>query len=161
MLTNNKETDSTEILRNPMFRLTSIEESTELSGHDIASQSPPEIMEIVLEYARINSRCDRRHKDELLMDEIMKAAEENPILEFWLSEIDHILGHQQGNLNEDARDSYEDQHAVLREYLSHNTSILSKAPKKPVLTKKQGPSVTTAPNSIPRNHALKRQLQNQ
>ncbi|NJR70046.1 MAG: hypothetical protein HC771_16405 [Synechococcales cyanobacterium CRU_2_2] len=94
-------------------------------------------MKIVHEYARITYRCNhpRSEEEEELIDDILKMAETNGVLEFWLSEIDHILGHLQGNLDEDARESYKDQYAVLREYLGEEHFDFAKPPKKLPLTK--------------------------
>jgi hypothetical protein len=144
-----------------LSRLSSIEQTEIPPDNDIASQSSEEIMEIVREYARITYRCNhpRSEKEEQLIDDILKMAESDGVLEFWLSETDHILGHLQGNLDEDARESYKDQYAVLREYLGEDYFDFAKPPKKPPLTKKQEIPCTKSP--VPTNRTIsKPSLQN-
>lgn len=93
-------------------------QTSKTSTGDIASESSINLMRVVQEYVRLNSRLNRLStEDEDLIDKILQTAQENPLLEFWLSEADHILSHQQGDLDEDARESYKDQHAILREYM--------------------------------------------
>lgn len=145
-----------------LSRLSSIEETEIPPDKDITSQSSQEIMKIVHEYARITYRCNhpRSEEEEELIDDILKMAETNGVLEFWLSEIDHILGHLQGNLDEDARESYKDQYAVLREYLGEEHFDFAKPPKKLPLTKKQEIPCTGSP--VPTNSTVSKQsLQNQ
>jgi DNA-directed RNA polymerase specialized sigma54-like protein len=93
-------------------------QTSKTSTGDIASESSVNLMRVVEEYVRLNSRLNRLStEDEDLIDEILQTAQENPLLEFWLSEADHILRHQQGDLDEDAREFYKDQHAILHEYI--------------------------------------------
>jgi hypothetical protein len=84
---------------------------------DISVASSPRLMDVVVEYARLNGSTQLTIEDQDLLDRILEAAQENELLDFWLSEVDHILSHQQGDLDEDAREFYKDQYAVLREYI--------------------------------------------
>jgi hypothetical protein len=93
-------------------RLSSIDRDS-----DISVASSPRLMEVVVEYARLNGSTRLDMEDQDLLDRILEAAQENELLDFWLSEVDHILSHQQGDLDEDAREFYKDQYAVLREYI--------------------------------------------
>jgi hypothetical protein len=84
---------------------------------DIAKQDSPHLTKILEEYARISSQNSQiSGEDEELMTEILEASQQYEILEFWLSEVDHILSHHQGDLDEDARESYKDQYAAFCEY---------------------------------------------
>jgi hypothetical protein len=113
-----QEYDSVEYVQNLLSMIPAIDETQTISGKDITSQSSKEIISIVLEYARISSNFQHSQREDCLVDDILKMAESNNILEFWLSEVDHILSHHQGFSDEDARESYKDQYAVLCEYIS-------------------------------------------
>jgi hypothetical protein len=110
--------DSVEYVQNLLLMIPAIDETQTISDEDITSQSSKEIISIVLEYARISSKFQHSQREDRLVDDILKMAESNNLLEFWLSEIDHILSHHQGFSDEDARESYKDQHAALCEYIS-------------------------------------------
>jgi hypothetical protein len=85
-------------------------------GSDISVASSPMLMNVVVEYARLNRSTQLDLEEQELLDRILEAAQENELLDFWLSEVDHILSHQQGDLDEDAREFYKDQYTVFREY---------------------------------------------
>jgi hypothetical protein len=96
---------------------------------DISVASSPVLMNVVVEYARLNRSTQLDLEEQELLDQILEAAQANELLDFWLSEVDHILSHQQGDLDEDAREFYKDQYAVLREYIGMKNFQLVVPPK--------------------------------
>lgn len=83
---------------------------------DLLQESTSEIMSLVLEYAKLASLPRLSELEESRFEEILTVAEDNEIVHFWLTEIDHVLGHYLGLLDEDDRESYRDQQAVMKEY---------------------------------------------
>jgi hypothetical protein len=83
---------------------------------DLLSKSSPEIMTLVLEYARLSALPSRSEQEDDHVEYILEVANSNKILDFWIVEVDHILGHYLGLLDEDDRESYRDQQALLRDY---------------------------------------------
>jgi hypothetical protein len=87
------------------------------SDNDLIGHSSPRTIELAFEYAKLAAHGDRTPPAADQLEAILMEAQDNEMLDFWLSEIDHILSHRQGFLEENARESYLDQHAALREYL--------------------------------------------
>jgi hypothetical protein len=83
---------------------------------DLLTSSTPALMEIVLEYAELASIQNPSEVQADRLGEILSIASENELLNFWLTEMDHFMGHHLGLLNEDHRESYKDQQALLREH---------------------------------------------
>jgi hypothetical protein len=83
---------------------------------DLLSNSTPDTIEIVLEYIELAALSSPSDDQADRLSQILAIASENSILSFWIVEADHFLGHQLGLLNEDHRESYKDQQALLREY---------------------------------------------
>lgn len=84
---------------------------------DLIGQSSPEVMQLALEYANLAALPVPSEQQADRLGEILEQAANNQILGFWVTEIDHMLGHHLGLLNEDARESYRDQQVLLREYV--------------------------------------------
>jgi hypothetical protein len=84
---------------------------------DLVGQSSPEIMQLALEYANLAALPIPLEQQADRLGEILEQAVNNRVLSFWITEIDHMLGHHLGLLNEDARESYRDQQVLLREYV--------------------------------------------
>lgn len=76
-----------------------------------------EIDKLVSEYKKLISREQLSEDEADRMEEILESAGNDPVLDFWLTEADHHLGHQLGLLDEQSRNFYKDQQALLREYL--------------------------------------------
>jgi hypothetical protein len=88
-------------------------------------------MQFVLKYWKLVSKNNLSDKELDFLDEILIYATEDPILEFWLAEIDHIIAHRLGLLDENSREFYEDSHSFLREYIgidtmNHNRCVVQK-----------------------------------
>jgi hypothetical protein len=83
---------------------------------DILSQSTLEIMTLALTYGRLASLPNPSNEEQQQLADILAIAIDNEILNFWITEVDHSLGHQMGFLDEDCRESYKDQQALLREH---------------------------------------------
>lgn len=90
---------------------------------DILSQSTPEIMEMALEYGQLSSLPNPSEEEIDKLTAILATATENDILSFWIAEVDHCLGHHLGFLNEDSRECYMDQQALLREHRGERICI--------------------------------------
>jgi hypothetical protein len=88
---------------------------SQFNVEDILSQSPPEIMQIVLEYGKLATLINPSEAEADRLADILADACENDVLSFWLAEVDHCLGHHLGLLDEDDREDYLDQQALLRE----------------------------------------------
>lgn len=79
--------------------------------------SSQETIVIAVEYGTLAS-LKRPSEAELdRIEEILTLAMSNGLLNLWIDEIDHCLGHRLGLLEPEAQGRYEDQQAVLREYL--------------------------------------------
>lgn len=83
---------------------------------NIISDSSEVAVELAKEYAKLVVLPKRKEEEEDRIDEILALANHSEILSFWLIEIDHFVGHYLGLLDEDDRESYKDQQALLREY---------------------------------------------
>jgi hypothetical protein len=81
------------------------------------------ITKLVLEYGELSAREHLSEEDADRMAEILILATNDPILDFWLSEIDHCLGHHLGLLENKHRNYYRDQQALLSEYAEANIPI--------------------------------------
>jgi hypothetical protein len=84
--------------------------------HDLVSSFSPKIRAKVLEYAKLSAQGALSESEADCLEQILTIAAEDEELNFWLTEIDHVLGHEMGFLTDEARQSYEDQQALLREH---------------------------------------------
>jgi hypothetical protein len=73
-------------------------------------------IELAKEYAKLVVLPKRKEEEEDRIDEILELANHSDILSFWIIEVDHLVGHSLGLLDEDDRESYKDQQALLQEY---------------------------------------------
>lgn len=90
----------------------------------LLSQSTPMIIDLVLEYAKLATQASLTDTEADRLDEILEMATENPTLNFWMTELEHLISHRLGLLNEDDRESYKDQQAMMREYGVQNDSVM-------------------------------------
>lgn len=83
---------------------------------DLLGQSSPAIMKQALEYARLAALPHPTEAEKNQLGQILEQAVEDEIISFWIAEIDHLLGHHLGLLDESARETYRDQQAFLIDY---------------------------------------------
>ncbi len=88
---------------------------SQLLDENLLQQTTPDIKEKVLEYGRLSQLVEPLEEEEQKVDKILEAAIDDALLNFWIEQVDHILGHYYGLLTEDARESYRNQGLVLRE----------------------------------------------
>jgi hypothetical protein len=94
---------------------------------DLVEQSSPEIMKLALEYANLAALAKLSEPQADRLEEILEKADDNKVLNFWITEVDHFLAHYLGLLDEDDRESYRDQQALLREYAGAEISLAPEA----------------------------------
>jgi hypothetical protein len=83
----------------------------------LTGEMPPVLAQVVSEYQRLAEIKHRSESDEDRLDAILLAAQENEILSFWLTEVDHILGEEEGLLDQASYELYLNEHAALVERL--------------------------------------------
>jgi len=93
---------------------------------DFLSKSSPKITEIAVLYAQLAALPNRSEEENDNIEKILDAANDNQLLSFWTIEIDHILAHSLGLLDEDDRESYQDQQALLMEYVETRHDFTAK-----------------------------------
>ncbi|WP_088888840.1 peptidoglycan-binding domain-containing protein [Leptolyngbya ohadii] len=71
----------------------------------------------LLEYMHLASRSNLSETEADRLEEILRKAESDEILNSWLNEVDYLLNQRLDLLNEQHIESYKDQQAWLREYL--------------------------------------------
>jgi hypothetical protein len=88
-----------------------------------------EIVTTFLEYADLSARLSLNDCEAERLEEILIQAVDNPILDFLIIEVDDILLHRQGFLDELSIHRYLDQQALLREYLGTEICSCQYLPK--------------------------------
>lgn len=83
---------------------------------DILDATTDDVLKQALIYARISVKPCLSPEDEVMLQAILEEATGNGALSFWISEFDHIIGHELGLLTEEKRDLYKNQQAILQEY---------------------------------------------
>lgn len=86
-------------------------------SRDLLEQSSPEILKLVLEYAKLAAIPHPLEQEANRIEEILAVANHINVLGFWIAEVDHLLGHHLDLLDEDNRESYQDQQALMRDYV--------------------------------------------
>lgn len=89
----------------------------------LLSQSNSTTMKLVLEYAKLATRTSLTDAEADRLGEILQTANDSPVLNFWIAEVDHVISHRLNLLNEDDRESYKDQQVMMREYGIPNHAI--------------------------------------
>jgi hypothetical protein len=74
------------------------------------------VSEMAIDYGQLISLPELTEAQEDRLQEILDYACDDGALSFWISEIDHIIGHQMGLLNPDCREDYDNKKALLKEY---------------------------------------------
>lgn len=74
------------------------------------------VREMAIDYGQLISLPELTEAQGDRLQEILDYACHDGALSFWISEIDHIVGHQMGLLNPDCRKDYENKKALLKEY---------------------------------------------
>jgi hypothetical protein len=97
-----------------------ISESNVFNKPPLTNQSLRATSEIVYEYYNLALLSEVSEAESIRINEILDLATKDNLINFWLSEIDHLLGHRLGLLDDPNRKSYADQKAMLREYLGIN-----------------------------------------
>jgi hypothetical protein len=100
--------------------------------NDILTQSTSEIMALALEYSQLAALPNPSDEESDRLADILGMATNDDILNFWLTEVDHCLGHHLGFLNEDHRESYRDQQSLLREHRGERICITPSQKKQPI-----------------------------
>lgn len=90
--------------------------SERLTNDEILSQFESELS-TALEYGKLLSLPNPSEEQADRLGAILEQAVDNSVLHFCLSEIDHFIAHYFGLLDEDDRESYKDQQALVKEYL--------------------------------------------
>jgi hypothetical protein len=80
-------------------------------------QPPPDIMSLIREYYQLRVLPTLSSQQADRLGEILGAASDNGVLDLWITEVDHSLGHNLNLLDPACRSAYENQQALLREYL--------------------------------------------
>lgn len=80
------------------------------------SVSSSKLSELVNEYACLFTLPTFDEAQSNRFNEILELACENSQLHFWLSEVEHILGHELGYFEHDLSKKYSDQKAQVREH---------------------------------------------
>lgn len=91
--------------------------------NNLLSQSDAVIINLVLEYAKLAIQPSLTDPEADRLGEILEMATENPTLNFWITELEHLVSHHVRLLNEDDRESYKDQQAMMREYGVQNDLV--------------------------------------
>lgn len=78
---------------------------------------PPIFRQVILEYYRVAALKHRSEKNEARLDLILRAAEENEKLDFWLNEIDYLLAHEEGLLDQESYKLHLNEHADFIKWL--------------------------------------------
>lgn len=74
-------------------------------------------LNIVREYCKLASRRRLSEPETERLTQILKLAESDSHLDFWLNEADHFLAHELNLINDESIYTCENQQARLREYL--------------------------------------------
>ena len=76
------------------------------------------VSRMAIEYGQLISLPKLTDTQGERLQEILDCACDDGALSFWISELDHILGHETGLLNPDSRKEYDNKKALLQEYFT-------------------------------------------
>lgn len=77
----------------------------------------PEQINIIREYYKLRFLPALSDEQANHLGEIYQLCSQDDVINFYITEIDHSLGHKLGLLNKDCRFYYGNQQSLLREYL--------------------------------------------
>ena len=83
----------------------------------LVQRSKKEVLDKALEYGHLSKKIDPSPEEEGRLIKILEEAQGNALLLFWIEEVDHILGHTEGDLEFEQRQDYRNQSAWLYERL--------------------------------------------
>jgi hypothetical protein len=101
----------------------------EFDLQDALVRSTPDILKLAREYYQLRVLPDLSDPQADRLGEILNQAIADRLLDFWITEVEHSLGHNLALLTSDRRHDYEDQRARLREYLIQDEIPALSAPK--------------------------------
>ncbi len=84
---------------------------------DVLAFSTPEVLKLAQEYYRLRVLPSLPEQQADRVGKILEQAMYDRGLDFWLTEIEHSLGHRLDLLTTERRQDYEDQRSLLREHL--------------------------------------------
>ena len=82
----------------------------------ILDATTDEVRELAIEYGQLISLLKLTDMQGERLQEILDCACDNGALSFWISELDHVIGHETGLLNPDCRRDYDNKKALFKEY---------------------------------------------
>ena len=82
----------------------------------ILDATTDEVSELAIEYGELISLPQLTDAQGERLQEILDCACDNGALSFWISELDHVIGHEIGLLNPDCRRDYDNKKALFKEY---------------------------------------------
>lgn len=85
---------------------------------DVRELLEQKVLDTVLEYLELAVRPQLSEAEEERLLKILSHATSNGILNFWIEQVDFIVGHQLNLLNAEHLQEYANQQAKLREYAS-------------------------------------------
>lgn len=84
---------------------------------DLIAKSTPNTMKVVREYYQLRVLPNLSDQQADRIGELLELTKTDQILNVWITEVDHAVGHERNLLDQACRSSYKDQQALLREYL--------------------------------------------
>lgn len=98
---------------------------TKINGHlpptDAFPEATPDPLEIVREYCQLAVRQNLSDFEAECLTQILKQAESDGWLDFWINEADHFLAHELNLTDKQSIYACENQQARLREYLDYES----------------------------------------
>lgn len=82
----------------------------------ILDATTDEVSELAIKYGQLSSLPQLTDEQSDQLQAILDRACEDGALSFWISELDHILGHETGLLNPDCRREYNNEKSLLQEH---------------------------------------------
>jgi hypothetical protein len=82
----------------------------------ILDATTDEVSELAIKYGQLSSLPQLTDAQSDQLEEILDRACDDGALSFWISELDHVLGHETGLLNPDCRREYNNEKSLLQEH---------------------------------------------
>jgi len=100
-----------------MNQQTSYPSESEFLDENLLQQTTSKMKRKVLEYGRLSQIVNPSLEEEHELDQILDDAINDSLLNFWIEHVDHVLAHHHNLLTEEARESYRNQGAMLRDII--------------------------------------------